>query len=334
MKFAIKLCLASLVSVAFLWLTFRDIDPAQLWHTLARVRPWYVFGYLLALFGTQLARAARWQLLVAPVVALSAREAWRMSNVGNMFIMLLPLRLGELTRPYLLQRRAHAPLATGVGAALVERVLDGLLVTLLFFVTTSLVEHRYPAPPALRAGAYVALVIFAGASVVILLAVLMQRQLLALLRATLGRVSPALAERLGELVTTFVTGMRALPNARAVAGVCGHTLIYWLCNGLGMVSLIHAFGWQLPWLAGFTVVCVLVIGVMIPAGPGLLGTYQAAIIAGLSTYGVERNAAAALSVVGYLGTLAVIVGCGVPHLMGKNWAREVDALMHADESMG
>lgn len=333
MKLAVKLCLASMVSVAFLYFTFRDIDPTQLWRTLTRVTPLGVLGYVLALMATQVARAARWRLLVAPVVALSAREAWRMSNVGNMFILLLPLRLGELTRPYLLRRRAQTPLATGVGAALVERVLDGLLVTLLFFVTTAWVGRRYPAPPALRAGAVLALVIFSAAFVGIVLAVCMQRQLLAFLSATVGRVNPAVAGRLGDLVATFVTGMRALPNVRAVFAVLGHTLWYWLANALGMVCLIQAFGWQLPALAGFTVVCVLVIGVMIPAGPGLLGTYQAAIIAGLSTYGVEHNAAAAFSLVGYLGTLLVVVGCGVAHLVGKNWVAEVDELVHADEAL-
>jgi uncharacterized membrane protein YbhN (UPF0104 family) len=59
---------------------------------------------------------------------------------------------------------------------------------------------------------------------------------------------------------------------------------------------------------------VLVIGVMIPAGPGLLGTYQAAIMAGLSIYHVDKNVSAALSVVAYLGNLGVIVAFGLPYV--------------------
>lgn len=329
MRFAVKFLLASAVSVGLLFLTFSDIDPHALWNVLRAVELPYVALYLMALLATQVARAGRWQVLVRPSAALDAASAWRMSNVGNMLIMLLPLRLGELSRPYMLRRERGVPLGAGLGAALVERVLDGLLVTLLFFLTTALIEARYPCPPALRAGALVALAVFAAALVAIVATIWAHPWVTRALHATVGRISHPLADKLDALLTTFVEGMRALPNLGAVAAVLAYTLIYWLANALGIVALMHGFGWDLPWLAGFTVVCVLVIGVMIPAGPGLLGTYQAAIVAGLATYHVERNAAAAFSLVGYLGTLVVVVGCGMAHLIGKRWA-EVEALVHTE----
>jgi hypothetical protein len=108
--------------------------------------------------------------------------------------------------------------------------------------------------------------------------------------------------------------MRALPSASAIASVVLATLAYWAANALGMVALLHAFAWPLPPVAGATLVCVLVIGVMIPAGPGLLGTYQAALLAGLSVYQVGGDDAVAFSLVAYLGNLAVLVAFGLPHV--------------------
>jgi hypothetical protein len=79
---------------------------------------------------------------------------------------------------------------------------------------------------------------------------------------------------------------------------------------------MRAFGWDLPVLAGFTLVCVLVIGIMIPAGPGNLGTFQGALLAGLAVFGVGPTDAAAYGVVVYPITLVVMLAFGLPYLIG------------------
>ena len=49
-----------------------------------------------------------------------------------MFLMMfMPLRLGELARPYLMRRKLGVALSSGLGAAALERTLDGLCVALL-----------------------------------------------------------------------------------------------------------------------------------------------------------------------------------------------------------
>src|SRR5690606_35757742 len=54
--------------------------------------------------------------------------------------------------------------------------------------------------------------------------------------------------------------------------------------GLGMAILARGFGLDLAPTAAFAVLGVLVVGVMIPAGPGMLGTFQGAVILGMQLF--------------------------------------------------
>lgn len=315
MKNAIRLMLSLVLSAVFLWAAFHAVDFKQVWHAMHDVRPGYVAAYGLTLMAVQAARARRWQVLVQPFAKMAWGQAWRISNVGNMLIMVLPLRLGELGRPYLM-KKAGARFTATVGAVAVERILDGLLVTLLFFATTRLLPAQYVVPDILRYGAFVALGIFAGATAVVVAALATHGLVPRVLRKLGGSLAPGLTEKVIALVDSFVHGLRALPNARAVLALVGWTVGYWFANALGMHWLMLAFNWELPLMAAFTVVCVLVIGIMIPAGPGFLGTYQAAIVTALAVFGVAQSDALAYSLVAYILNLAVVVGCGLPYVLG------------------
>ena len=329
MKNAIRLILSLLLSAGFLWAAFHAVDFKQVWHAMHAIRPGYVAAYVITLMVVQVARAWRWDVLVQPFAQLPWRQVWRISNVGNMLIMILPLRLGELGRPYLM-KKAGARFTSTVGAVAVERILDGLLVTLLFFATTRLLPAQYVVPDMLRYGALVALGIFASATVVVVAALATHGLVPRVLRKLGKPVAPALTEKVIGMVDSFVHGLRALPNAKAVLSLVGWTVGYWFANALGMYWLMLAFNWDLPLMAGFTVVCVLVIGIMIPAGPGFLGTYQAAIVTALAVFGVAQSDALAYSLVAYILNLAVVVGCGLPYLFGSGGLRVGDMVRESE----
>lgn len=317
MKKMVRLVVSLALSAFFLWLAFRRVDMHVVMQALRRVRISFVFLYFLSLVVVQVCRAARWDVLVRPFARLSPRAVWRISNVGNMMIMLLPLRLGELARPYLMKKQAGASFTSTMGAVTVERVIDGLLVTLLFFATTALLPAQYVISAPLHYGALAALVLFAGATVVIGAALLTHGMVPRLLRRFGGRIAPHLVDKIIALIDAFITGLRSLPSAQAISMVVVWTLVYWAANALGLYWLMRAFDWQLPLIAAFVVVCVLVIGLMVPAGPGFLGTYQTAIVTGLAVFGVSNNDALAYGMIAYPVNLAVVVGFGLPYLFGQ-----------------
>ena len=80
----------------------------------------------------------RQHLLLAPVApALSLGRGLSILLIGTFAIQLVPARLGELVRPWLLHQRAKMPLSTGLGLIALERAVD-LLAMLLALVAVLL----------------------------------------------------------------------------------------------------------------------------------------------------------------------------------------------------
>ncbi len=314
MKQVARLLLSLVMSALFLWLAFRNVDFGRVGELLSRVSLGWVGLYLLSLAFIQFARAARWEILVRPFAPLSWSAAFRISNLGAMLVLVLPLRLGEISRPYLLKKENGARMSAGVGAVVVERAIDGLLVTLFFFASTMLSGDDQRIPAGLHVAARLALVVFTGATAAVVAALVWRDAAVRVVTRLVHPVSDKLAGRVAGMITAFADGLTALPSPRAVAGVVVWTAAFWAGNGLGLWFVMLAFGWSLPLTAGFTLVSIIVIAIMIPAGPGFLGTFQGGILAGLAVYGIGASEAAAYGIVSYPLNVLVVLGFGIPYL--------------------
>ena len=90
-------------------------------------------AYLGLLVVVQLCRSLRWNYLLAPLgVRIPTGPLLAISSVGFMAILALPARLGEFVRPGLLRKRGVSASAA-LGTVAVERIVDGLLVSLFVF---------------------------------------------------------------------------------------------------------------------------------------------------------------------------------------------------------
>src|SRR4029078_11921215 len=83
------------------------------------------------------------------------------SSVGFMSILALPIRLGEFVRPYFVTREGRIRMSAAVGTVAVERIVDGLLISILFFVSY-LLSSPDVFSPELRFGAWLSLLGFVG----------------------------------------------------------------------------------------------------------------------------------------------------------------------------
>src|SRR4051812_13705233 len=100
------------------------VDPRALLAQLRAVDPWLlVAGIALYFVGTFL-RAARWQVILRPVQPVPLRRAFATLVIGFTANDLLPARVGELVRAFLLQRSHRVPFAATIASIVVERVLD------------------------------------------------------------------------------------------------------------------------------------------------------------------------------------------------------------------
>jgi glycosyltransferase 2 family protein len=271
------LVLAILVGTVFLWLAAKDLPIDQVGIAIAnadkgRVAVALLFTLLIYTLA-HTSRVLRWYYLVRPLGDVDARTVHRVGFVGTMAILIFPLRLGEFVRPVLLSKRTGLPASAGLGTAVVERVVDGLVVTGVLFVT--LLTHKGSDPEAARALGVLSAMIFLPAFGVCLLALWKQEWALEICRRCLGWIPGGIADKVTDLLSAFIDGFGGLISGRFLTRFLGLTLLYWVTNAMSIWVLGRfGFGFDLSLWNSFGVLAFLAIGIMVPGGPGMAGNFE------------------------------------------------------------
>jgi len=272
------------ISGGALWLTLRGKDLGAIWRAVLSADYRYLAPYFLFLLAIHLARTVRWGILLEPVAKVPFGRLNAVCAVGFMALMILPFRLGEFARPYLVAERPRIRVSATLSSVVVERVADGLFMAALLVLTLLAVPDGTPGLRLLRAGGFAVLLAFAGLLTFLVVAYKNRAMAVRITHRVLDPVSPRLAGRVSGMMDAFIHGLRLVPSRRKLVAFFGLTFVYWSLNAYGMKVLALGFGFDLSPLAAFTVLGVLVVGVMIPAGPGMVGTFQAAVVLGLSLF--------------------------------------------------
>ena len=290
MKLAIRLILSLGMLGLCTWLMWPNAKTrtdlgnaidALVWHDF-----WpYLATYIGLLVIVQLTRALRWRYLLAPLgVRIPNGPLLAISSVGFMAILALPARLGEFVRPGLMRKRGISASAS-LGMVAVERIVDGLLVSLFVFV--AFFALRGPNSPGwMMPTAYAALGIFTLAMVFLIGALKWpERSVQFWLRISmLPRFAPRVASVIETKLLEMIRGFEVMRDPRNLISFVVWSIVYWTCNGLGVYVLSRAFGLDLSVFGAFAVMGVCAVGIMLPNAPGLMGQFQAFTLVGLSLY--------------------------------------------------
>ncbi len=284
MRRLVQAVLGLAISGGALWLTLRGKDLAAIWRAILEADYRYLLPYLIFLLAVHLTRTVRWGILLEPVAKVPFARLNAVCAVGFMALMILPFRLGEFARPYLVAERPRIRVSATLSSVVVERVVDGLFTAGLLVLTLLAVPDGTPGLHFLRAGGVGVLLAFAALLAFLVVAYKNRALAVRITHRLLDPVSPRLGARASAMMDAFIHGLRLVPSRRKLALFFALTVFYWALNGFGMKVLALGFGFDLSPVAAFTVLGVLVVGVMIPAGPGMVGTFQAAVVLGLSLF--------------------------------------------------
>ena len=272
------------VSGAALWLTLRGKDLGAIWEAVGAADYVWLVPYFLILTLIHLAQAWRWGILLEPVARIPFWRLNAVAAVGFMALVILPFRLGELARPYLIAERPNLRVSAALSSVVVERVADGVFMAALLVLTLLGVPEGTPGLRLLRLAGALVFLAFAVALAFLVVAYRNRRLALRITHRILDPLSSGLADRLTGMMDAFLHGLRLVPSRRKVGLFFALTAAYWALSALSIALLARGFDIHLSALESLTVLGVLVVGIMIPAGPGMVGTYQAAVTLGLSLF--------------------------------------------------
>ncbi len=324
LKLLLRTVLSLAMSALFVWLSLRHTDVRAVGRAMAAADPSRIALYVVMLLGVHVVRTVRWGLLLKPLGEVSFKRLNSASAVGWMLLMLLPLRLGEFARPLLIARPpagGGAPLrrSGALASIVVERIVDGIAIGVLGILSLQLLgasaSGRY-VEFAKSASVLVALG-FLTLCALLVLAVLFRQRALAITDRLLRPLSPRIAANAGSMLEAFISAVHLGSGWRLVS-FFALTFLYWGLTAWALGILAGGFGFtDLSPLMLAVILTIQVVGVMVPAGPGMVGTMQFFTQAGLSLFdpaGFSARGAAFANTV-WLLQFVVQVGLGTVFLI-------------------
>jgi len=263
-------------------------------------------------------RVRRWLLFLEPIKRARAASVASATCIGFMSNTFLPLRLGELVRPYVLHRKEGIKFGTCLAtAAGLERAFDLAGLGVLMLITALMLGGRLPAS---GGGGVVraALLGFAVMAAVIPSAVawmaLSPRSFLRVGR-TFTRLLPAhWAGMAGGFLESLTVSMRFLHSWRGVSIAMIQSVGLWLAQGVSTYFVATALGLELGMTGAFAVVIAVAVAVALPQAPGFVGPYHAAAMVAAELFLVARDQAGALAIVMWAVNIAPITLVGLGFL--------------------
>lgn len=290
---------------------------------------------------TYFGRALRWEVMLRPLREgmLNPAGLWDIfcaTAIGFTAVVLFG-RAGEPVRPYLIAKKQGVPFSSQVAAWVVERILDLLMVLLIFGVALTQISHStiQPGPRmrlVLQASGYTAGL--AGAiSLALLLALRQFRgRVQQRLAAALSFLPERFANRIGEFMAAFEEGMQSTRTAWFAFLLLFYTVVEWMLIAAAVWCVLQAF----PDTRGLGVTEVVILLGFVCFGsvlqlPGVGGGMQiAAALVLTEFFGLTLESATGIAVVLWLVTFVAIVPVGLVLAFheGVHWRN----LRHLDTS--
>jgi hypothetical protein len=239
----------------------------------------------------------------------SPRDTFLTVNEGYLLNNILPFRLGEIARAFLMSRKAGLDFWQIIPSILLERALDLMVAAGLFLCTLPLVMGVSWAE---QAAVGIGVVVAVGLGMFYILARKRERVLGWLERA--GERYPLVKKLAGRRVIAFFDGLAILTEGRLFLKALGWEGLNWLIGILQYYLFLRAFFPHPSLLWVIFTIGVGALGIAAPSSPGALGVYEAVLVGALAVFGLEASAtlafALSMHMISYLLT-GVIGGYGL-----------------------
>lgn len=307
----LKLAVGAAISLALIALLLWTVDLGEVGRQLRQTHwGWTLVGAVLGPAGLWV-RARRWRYLFPPRSEPPALVPAIM--IGYMVNNILPLRAGEIVRVYVVARRWHRGFWTALATLVIERVLDSLVLILILGVLVLLI----PVPAAFRwaAATLLAVDLLAVAALGFLAAAPTAGE--RLVRRLTGRW-PRLADPAARGLHRFVQGLDGIRTAAHVVPLALWTIVVWMAPAIAAWVTFRAMHLDLPWLAAWTVLAFVGIGISIPSAPGYVGVFHYAVVLALQIFDVPRSAALSYALVFHASQVISITATGWVYLLRED----------------
>ncbi|MBE3132417.1 MAG: flippase-like domain-containing protein [Acidobacteria bacterium] len=279
-----------------LWLAFRGLDLTGLTTSLSRINYAWTLAALASTGASLLAVAWRWQLLFHPDhTERHLATLFRAVVVGQMLNIVVPLRLGEVARMYMVAEQEGLSKARVLATLAVEKALDLAMFALALVVVLAM----FAFPGGVQVQQRALWVVGLGGTLGLWFLSRHSERLHPMVRWGAKVLPVRLRPRAAGIVDRFLDGLSALRSTGASFAAIALSVVIVAIASLTNYLVFLAFGFHLSFLAGLFLLVLIQVGSVPPSLPGKIGIFHYLTMVGLGVFGVAREPALSYAIVLY-----------------------------------
>ena len=247
------------ISLAGIYWAFKDFNFIDFKRSIQQIDLVYLILATIFLWGSVWVRGLRWKWLFKESAPPSVSSLYRAELIGYFGNNVLPLRLGEILRTYIIGKENNLSKSFVFGTVVLERLMD--MLALIFFAI--ILFFLYP----FEEGWISDYLVKGGVAILIII----------LLLAILSRFKfNSTNNKFLSILNQILNGLLSIRKQKVIPVVISSLLI-WSIYLLDVYFIQRAFQFNLSWAQSLTVLVISSLVLSIPSAPGMIGTFHAAV---------------------------------------------------------
>ena len=247
------------ISLAGIYWAFKDFNFIDFKRSIQQIDFVYLLFATIFLWGSVWLRGLRWKWLFKESSSPSVSSLYRAELIGYFGNNVLPLRLGELLRTYIVGKENNFSMSFVFGTVVLERLMDMLALTFFGIILLFLYpfEEEWISDYLLKGGAVILIIIIT--------------------LTILSRFKPNNTDnKFLSILNQILDGLLSIRKQRVIPVVISSLLI-WSIYLLDVYLIQKAFQFNLSWAQTLAVLVISSLVLSIPSAPGMIGTFHAAV---------------------------------------------------------
>jgi uncharacterized membrane protein YbhN (UPF0104 family) len=254
-----KVIIGVVISLAGIYWAFKDFDFFDFKQSIQQIDLAYLLLATLFLWGSVWLRGLRWKWLFKESASPSVASLYRAELIGYFGNNVLPLRLGELLRTYIVGKENNFPKSFVFGTIVIERLMD--MLALIFFGIILLIlypfEEGWVGDYILKGGSVILIIIFA---------------LIIIRRFKLKSTE----NKILRIFNQIMDGLLSI-RKKSIIPVVISSILIWSIYLLDVHLIQRAFQFNLSWTQSLAILVISSLVLSIPSAPGMIGTFHASV---------------------------------------------------------
>ncbi len=303
----LKILLGFVFASIGIYILLRDVNLENLKNSLLSVSPISILAASICAILMLVFRSLRWKLILPDTENSNKNNLFSAATIGFMINNLFPARIGEIARVYLLWKNNKYSAPVAFGNLILERVLDTLVIFLMFFIPIFTKEELVSLMP----WGIFTLLIFSGTVLFFVLFSFFPKQIVKPIHFIFSLLPEKISHKFTIMFDEVTLNLSWLHSPSKVILVTIYSLLTIATYPVMILILSKNPGTSFALIEASFAQAAAAFGSAIPLAPGYVGTVHAAMYSALAMFNYNPDSARALTILYHAVNYIIITLLGL-----------------------